>query len=191
MHLVIIKPPRDFESPGMNTTDPASLQNLNNIVMPGPVSWWPLASGWYYLSGILLAALAWFVYKIIRDWNSNRYRRAALRQLDMLSKDIEDTEKRDAGLRQLPVLLKRTALSVYPRSQLASLTGKSWLDFLNSKVSTASFNDSIAGLLDKLSYSVGDLNTVDAKTADELFNSCRHWLKNHRPDSRQMPGQEP
>ena len=174
----------------MNSPDPASLQNLNDIVLPGVVGWWPLASGWYYLIGILLVVSAWFIYSAIRSWNRNRYRRAALQQLQLLAKHIENTEQRDAGLRQVPVLLKRTALSVYPRSQLASLTGRNWLDFLNSKVSSASFTDSTAGLLDKLSYSVGDLNTVDAKSADELLNACKHWLKHHQPDPRQKPGLE-
>ncbi|MGB5290898.1 MAG: DUF4381 domain-containing protein [Lysobacterales bacterium] len=174
----------------MNSADPASLQNLNDIVLPEAVGWWPLASGWYYLFGILLLVVAWFVYVAIRNWNSNRYRRAALHQLRLLAEDIGDSEKRDAALRQVPVLLKRTALSVYPRSQLASLTGKNWLDFLNSKVSTASFTDSTAGLLDVLSYSVGDLNTVDTKTADELLSACRYWLKHHQPDQQQKPGLE-
>lgn len=174
----------------MKSPDPASLQNLNDIVLPGGVGWWPLATGWYYLIGILLVVSAWFIYSAIRSWNRNHYRRAALQQLQLLAKDIENTEQRDAGLRQLPVLLKRTALSVYPRSQLASLTGKSWLDFLNSKVSSASFTDSTAGLLDTLSYSVGDLNTVDTKTADELLAACRHWLKHHQPDQQQKQGLE-
>ncbi len=174
----------------MNSTDPTSLQNLNDIVLPEALGWWPLASGWYYLFGILLLVVAWFVYVAIRNWNSNRYRRAALHQLRLLAEDIGDSEKRDAALRQVPVLLKRTALSVYPRSQLASLTGKNWLDFLNSKVSTASFTDSTAGLLDVLSYSVGDLNTVDTKTADELLSACRYWLEHHQPDQQQKPGLE-
>jgi len=174
----------------MNSPDPASLQNLNDIVLPVAVGWWPLASGWYYLLGILLLVVAWLVYVAIRNWDRNRYRRDALHQLQLLARDIEDSEKRDAGLRQVPVLLKRTALSVYPRSQLASLTGKNWLDFLNSKVSTASFTTSTAGLLDKLSYSVGDLNAVDTKAANELLSACNHWLKHHQPDPRQKPGLE-
>ena len=174
----------------MKSPDPASLQNLNDIVMPGGVGWWPLASGWYYLFSILLIALVWLVYTAIRSWNRNRYRRTALHQLQLLAKNVGDTKKRDAGLRQVPVLLKRTALSVYPRSQLASLTGKRWLDFLNSKVKTSSFTESTADLLDALSYSVGDLNTVDSKAAEELLNACKHWLKHHQPDPRQKPGLE-
>ena len=174
----------------MNSPDPASLQNLNDIVLPGAVGWWPLAIGWYYLFGLLLMGLAWFVYKMVKDWNRNRYRRAALGQLQLLANDTQDADKRDASLRQLPVLLKRTALSVYPRNRLASLTGKSWHDFLNSKVSTAPFTESQLDLMERISYSVGDLNMVDAKAADELFDACRRWLKHHQPASRQKPGVE-
>lgn len=188
MLLAITKPPNGFERFGMNSPDPASLQNLNDIVLAEAVTWWPLAIGWYYLFGVLMVALAWLVYRTLRVWRSNAYRRAAVHQLQLLAKDIEDAEKRDAGLRQVPVLLKRTALSVYPRSQLASLTGESWLDFLNSKVSSASFNNNTAALLDKLSYSVGDLSTVDTKTANELLGACQHWLKHHQPGPQAKPG---
>lgn len=174
----------------MNSPDPASLQNLNDIVLPGAVGWWPLASGWYYLIGLLLLGLAWLIYKLVKDWNRNHYRRVALTQLQLLANDTRYAEKRDASLRQLPVLLKRTALSVYPRSRLASLTGKSWYDFLNSKVNAALFTESQLTLLEKISYSVGDLKKVDEKVADELFGACRHWLKHHEPADRHKQGVE-
>ena len=188
MRLVITRPPNVIERFGMNTPDPASLQNLNDIVLPDAVAWWPLASGWYYLFVLLLLATIWIVFRAFRSWHHNAYRRVALHQLQLIEKDINATEKRDTGLRQLPVLLKRTALSVYPRGQLASLTGESWLDFLNSKVSKASFNNSAAALLDRLSYSVGELSAVDEKTANELLSACRHWLKHHQPDHLQQQG---
>ena len=172
----------------MNTPDPASLQNLNDIVLPPVVAWWPLASGWYYLFGLWLLAITLTAYKAVKNWRRNHYRRAALNQLQLLSNNMRDAGKRDASLRQLPVLLKRTALSVYPRSRLASLTGKSWHDFLNSKVSAASFTEPQLDLMEQLSYTVGDLSRVDGKTADQLFEACRHWLKHHEPASRHKGG---
>jgi len=174
----------------MKSTDPASLQNLNDIVLPEAVGWWPLAIGWYFLFGLLLVILGWFTYTSVRRWINNRYRRTALQQLQLLAEDIRTTDKRDIGLRQIPVLLKRTALSVYPRSQLASLTGKNWHDFLNSKVSKPSFPESIAELLDKISYSAGDLSKVDTQAADDLLRACHHWLKHHQPANRAEPGME-
>jgi hypothetical protein len=166
----------------MNSPNPASLQNLNDIVLPEAVGWWPLAVGWYFLFGFLLIIFAWFTYISVRRWINNRYRRAALQQLQLLAEDIRSTDKRDTGLRQIPVLLKRTALSVYPRGQLASLTGKNWHDFLNSKVSKPSFPEATADLLDVISYSSGDLSEVTTQDADDLLSASRHWLKHHHPE---------
>ena len=113
----------------MKSPDPASLQNLNDIVLPETAGWWPLASGWYFLLGLLLIILVWFIYTSVKQRINNRYRRTALHQLQLLAQDINKTDKRDSVLRQIPILLKRTALTAYPRRQLASLTGKSWHDF--------------------------------------------------------------
>ena len=165
----------------MKSSDPASLQNLNDIVLPATIGWWPLASGWYVLIGLLLIALIWFSYRSLRRWINNGYRRAALRELQLLEDRIQQPEVRDAGLRQIPILLKRTALSVYPRSQVASLTGKDWFDFLNSTVKEPSFTESTASTLNKVSYSTGGLSTVDAQATTALLNASRSWLKHHQP----------
>lgn len=165
----------------MKSLDPASLQNLNDIVLPATVGWWPLAPGWYILFGLSLIALAWFGYRSLHHWMNNRYRRAALRELQLLEKRIDDPEVRDAKLRQIPILLKRTALSVYPRSQVASLSGKDWFLFLNSTLKNPSFTESTASTLSKISYSSGELSVIDSTAAAALLNASRQWLKHHQP----------
>ena len=164
----------------MKSPDPASLQNLNDIVLPATVDWWPLATGWYFLFGLLLIALAWFGYRSLHRWMNNRYRRAALQELQLLADRIHATEDRDANLRQIPVLLKRTALSAYPRSQVASLSGKDWFHFLNSTVKIPPFTDSTASTLNKISYSSGELSAVDSQATTALLNASRQWLKHHQ-----------
>jgi hypothetical protein len=168
----------------MNSPDPASLQNLNDIVLPATVGWWPLASVWYVLFGLWLIAFAWFGYQSLRHWMSNRYRRAALCELQSLADRILGTEERDANLRQIPVLLKRTALSVYPRSQVASLSGKDWFHFLNSTLKSPSFTESTVSTLNKITYSCGDLTAVDSHVTAALVRASRHWLKYHQPVAR-------
>ena len=175
----------------MKSTDPSSLQNLNDIVLPEIAGWWPLASGWYYLIGLLLIILVWLIYTSIKRWTNDRYRRTALHQLQLLAQDLDKAGKRESALRQIPILLKRTALTAYPRRQLASLTGKRWHDFLNSKVSTPSFTESSCNLLDNISYSVGNLDTVNEEATSELLKACKHWLKHHQPPGPSQQGMEP
>ena len=165
----------------MKSSDPASLQNLNDIVLPATIGWWPLATGWYVLIGFVLIVIAWFSYRSLKLWIKNRYRRAALLELQLLEDRVHKPGQRDASLRQIPVLLKRTALSVYPRSQVASLTGKDWFHFLNSTVKTSPFTGSTASTLNKISYSSGELSDVDSKAIEVLLTACRQWLKHHQP----------
>ncbi len=164
----------------MKSPDPASLQNLNDIVLPATIGWWPLAIGWYILAAILLVAFAWFAHRSLQRWMNNRYRRAALRELRLLAEGVQSVGGRDSSLRQLPILLKRTALAAYPRKQVASLTGKDWHDFLNSKVSTPVFTKSTARTLDNISYSTSDLSAFDLQTATALLNASQHWLQHHQ-----------
>ena len=164
----------------MKSSDPASLQNLNDIVLPATIGWWPLATGWYVLIGFLLIVIAWFCYRSLHRWTNNRYRRAALRELQLLEDRLHKPGQRDASLRQIPVLLKRTALSAYPRSQVASLAGKDWFHFLNSTVKNPLFPEAITGTLSTVSYSTGELGSIDSQATTALFNASRSWLKNHQ-----------
>ena len=164
----------------MKSPDPGSLQNLNDIVLPSAVGWWPLAIGWYVLIGIFLVVMIWYGYLSLRIWIRNRYRRAALSQLQQLTDAMQDKHKRDSSLRQLPILLKRCALSAYSREQVASLNGDGWYCFLNSQVNDLCFTGSEIGLLDKISYSTTDLNDVDMQAATVLLDAIKHWLKHHK-----------
>ena len=164
----------------MKSSDPASLQNLNDIVLPATIGWWPLATGWYVLIGFVLIVIAWFSYRSLKLWIKNRYRRAALRELQLLEDRVRKPGQRDASLRQIPVLLKRAALSVYPRSQVASLTGKDWFHFLNSTVKNPSFSEHTINTLNMVSYSTGELSNADLEATTALINASRSWLKHHQ-----------
>jgi hypothetical protein len=164
----------------MKSPDPASLQNLNDIVLPAPVSWWPLATGWYVVMAAVLIVLAWLGYRLLRRWFGNRYRRAALREFHLLEKRVQGDASRSAALKQIPVLIKRTALAAYPRNQVAPLAGSSWHQFLDSKVSNPQFTEPAGTILDRVSYSAGDLDELDAQATAALLKAAHHWLKHHR-----------
>ena len=167
----------------MKSSDPSSLQNLNDIILPAEVSWWPLAMGWYFLFGLLIIVLAWIGYQSLRRWLNNRYRRAALHELRSLANDMQNEGNRDSSLKKIPVLLKRTALSAYPRNQVASLSGSDWHHFLNSKLKNPSFTEVAATTLDRISYSAGELSEVDSNAETALLNASFYWLKHHQPAS--------
>jgi len=167
----------------MKSPDPASLQNLNDIVLPAQVGWWPLATGWYFLFALLLTVIAWIAYRSLKHWSGNRYRRAALEEFHSLEQGMQDDTRRDECLGRIPVLLKRTALTVYPRKQVASLAGNNWHQFLNSKTKEPLFRGTVAETLDLVSYSAGGLNEVAPQACAALLDATYQWLKHHRAPS--------
>ena len=167
----------------MKSPDPASLDNLNDVLLPPDISWWPLAAGWYVLGGLLLCGLIWWGIHWYRNWKTNTYRRSALQALDQLELDLKNTEEREAGLRQIPALLKRTALSAFPRKQVASLTGADWIGFLNSCTRTPLFAEPEARTLQELSYTRGSLDAIDRSRTEALVITCRLWIRQHKAAS--------
>ncbi len=163
----------------MTTTNQASLDNLNDIVMPETVGWWPLADGWYVLAGFVVILLVWFVFKSARDWKVNAYRRSALQELQSLTENVKNQLDHGPSLRKLPALLKRTALSAYPREIVAGLSGEDWLFFLNSKVHKPSFSQDTFNTLNQVSYTTGDLSEINNDAVNALVDACRSWIKHH------------
>jgi hypothetical protein len=101
--------------------DPTSLDALRDIALPPLVPWWPLAPGWYLLIGLLFLAAVVGGWRIWRRWQANAYRREALRALAAL-------DPHDLGGHA--ELVRRTALAEAPRSSVAPLNGRAWIDYL-------------------------------------------------------------
>jgi hypothetical protein len=156
----------------MNET--ASLQNLNDIVVPSAVPWWPLAPGWYVLAVAAVLVLAVFAVLGWRRWRKNRYRRQALAELN------EIREGEAGALQQLPALLKRVALSAWPRDSVAALSGTPWHIFLDDSAGLGQFRNGIGDLLDQLAYGKG----LSEPEQNRLLEAAEIWLRQHR-----SPGQ--
>lgn len=100
-------------------SDSTSLDHLHDLALPPEVPWWPLAPGGYAVISLALIAVAWLACREWKRWQSNAYRRAALRELQSLDTPVAIAE-----------LLRRTALAIAPRAVIADLTGIVWLDWL-------------------------------------------------------------
>ena len=158
--------------------DPSSLQNLNDIVVPPSAPWWPLAPGWYVAGGILVLLLLWRIYIFWEASRRNRYRRVALKELSVIR-----TERDAAALRRLPALLKRTALSVWPREEVASLSGPAWHDFLDRTAQTKLFTGGAGQVLDQLAYTSKEMAPPAEADAGTLLNASEFWLTNHHREA--------
>lgn len=143
--------------------NPTSLDRLHDLVTPPPVPWWPPAPGWAIVLALFALLLLGLLLKVFMHWQANRYRREALSLL-------ENTPP--AGL---SALLKRVALTVWPREEVADLTGDRWLRFLDR---TAKTNLFVAGTGKTLESAAFD-PAADTHAPD-LRRAVREWILKHR-----------
>ena len=143
--------------------DPASLSNLHDIVLPPEISWWPLSPGWWVIVAVVFLLLFLLARRAWKRWMANAYRRAALQEL---------AAARDAAT--VAELLRRTALAVAPRSEIASLTGEAWLDWLDSRASS-SIPDEVRNRLGRGLYAPEGSAILDEATRAY----AAHWIRTH------------
>jgi len=142
----------------------APLEQLHDFYQPPSPSWRPQTVGSYVtlsIVAILLIALFAFLW---HRWRRNRYRREALHEL----------EKTD--VRHISELLKRTALSAWPRAEVAALTGPAWLTFLNTSVKPAPFDSTAADQLETMTFSTAEPSQEDESA---IRNAASVWIKHH------------
>ncbi len=145
------------------TNDAASLDQLHDILVPASVPWWPPAPGWYVVLGIVLVLMVILLIRALRHRLRNAYRHEALAALRMSRLSAVE----------LATLLKRVALTAYPREQVASLTGQAWLDWL-AQTSGLPIPSGVADTLTSGVYS-----TVNTRDTDALSEFVARWIRCH------------
>lgn len=142
------------------------LGQLRDIHLPPAVSWWPPAPGWWVLVALLVAALG-LAYLCYQHRLRTRWRRSALAELNRLH-NVQGGEL----VRQLSTLLRRVAISRFPRDEVAALTGARWLAFLDRTLGDGTpFQSGVGAVLGSGPYA----RNVEVETA-ALLAVCRRWI---------------
>lgn len=160
-----------------------NLDGLHDIVVPEAVNWMPQTAGWYLVGVVILMILARGLFAIYRRHQANRYRRLALDRLATIESRVAtaDPATRGRALGDIPVLLKRTALSAGSRRDLASLTGDAWLQYLDDAYGGTGFREGPGRLLPTLAYASAEARR-DLPNAEVsgLIELTRTWIRRHR-----------
>ena len=111
------------------------LKQLRDLQTPPEPGWWPPAIGWWLFAIITLVVLGWLLVTIGSAWRRWRQRQRQLHRLRELCLNCPTAQL----AAELSILLRRLALSRFPREQVAGLYGEDWLRFLNRSAATDQF----------------------------------------------------
>ncbi len=144
---------------------------LKDIHLPEAIGWWPPAIGWWLLAvfiPLLIAFLYWLYKRLTRKTaiKTARNNLVAIKQ----NSALDNGQK----LRELSMLIRRVAISINPRTEVASLTGRQWLTFLDSSVTGAPFSEGCGQLLVEATYRNTSPTGLEIS---QLINLCEDWLK--------------
>lgn len=155
----------------MNQPNP--LDNLRDIHLPEAISAWPPAPGWWILAIIILCLLFWVGWKLRQRYQKKHLMRVSLSILTELEQDYASHQDPRKLVKQYSSLIRRIAVARFSRSEAASLTGNSWLEFLNSSGQQEYFNGDIGQLLLSAPYRQV---TIDSAQLDALGQAIRSWV---------------
>ncbi|WP_432742973.1 DUF4381 domain-containing protein [Methylobacter sp. G7] len=148
-----------------------TLLDLKDIHEPEVIAWWPPAIGWWILAVLIPLLIIFFIwlYKKLT-------RKTALKTARKILIQIKHDATRDnlQKLCAVSVLLRRVAISVSPRAKVAGLTGRQWLEFLDTSVKGLPFSEGVGQLLADAPYRKMPPTELEIS---QLIELCEDWLK--------------
>ena len=152
------------------------VEDLAPIAEPEIVSAWPQTVGWQAIAVILVIYSIRKLYLIWRAYQRNAYRREALAWLQALPA-YSDLQQQNI-YRQLPALLRKTALYAFGREVVSPLSQQQWEQWLDQQCTGCDFSEQFSSQLHALAYAPApDFSTTQMRA---LQNHIGLWIKQHR-----------
>nr|WP_086939546.1 DUF4381 domain-containing protein [Thaumasiovibrio occultus] len=142
--------------------------DLAPLDLPVAPSLWPLPPMAWLTLALFIVVIAAITWAWVRHYQKNRYRHEALQLLKQLSSQPNMVE--------LNRLLRRVALSAFSRPQVANLTGKVWLDWLDSQLASPQFQP-MSSWWDSALYQ--GYQPTEQEWA-QASAAAQHWIRNVR-----------
>ncbi len=143
---------------------------LKDIHLPDAIGWWPPAIGWWIIA-VLIPLLCWFVFWLYKRVTRKTAVKTAKKILLTLKQDSSLDDK--AKLAELSALMRRVAISQSPREEAASLTGQTWLEYLDKYVQGSPFTQGPGKILADVHYK----KSISALDIAPVIKLCETWLK--------------
>ncbi len=148
------------------------LEQLRDLHVPDPVSFWPPALGWWLVALVLFGLLALGLW-VIQYRRKTAARRAALAELTALKTTFNDTQNTTNLLGSLSQLLRRYAIVCCGRERVAGLTGLGWLQFLDEHGRTQQFSSEMG----QQAFAALPYGAQHKVNGQEMLDLVERWIK--------------
>ena len=165
-----------MDKAGTSTIPNDPVAGLIDIPLPQAVSLWPATWISRIVIILLILGLIGAAIRFTRRWHTNRYRRAALAELEGIVHSPAVEKDPVSTIDNLALLVRRTALVAFPRERIAPLSGAAWLDFLDHSYAGHEFSRGAGRALGLVPYAPRSVATGDVAPLADLV---RHWIGTH------------
>ena len=148
-------------------------KDLGPLLEPSPVGFSMNTIGWEISFGILIICLISFTIFRIIHFRRNKYRRIALQDLKYGSSNLSNDNEKLINLANL--ILKRVAIDIYGRNEVASLYGKAWTKYLDSKSKVTRFEE-YCSILNAAAHNLNVATDADSKN---IIFLTKKWILTH------------
>ena len=146
--------------------DLSLLDQLRDVIPPPEPGFWPPAIGWWTIAILLVAISVGFIYllKMVKARHARQH----------LTRDISNAATLESGqvAVRLSILMRKVAMTRFPQSSVAGLTGEEWLEFLDQSGETDQFTRGPGRLLTTAPYDRHSVTDVEA-----LVRVCMSWVR--------------
>lgn len=142
------------------------LLELRDVIYPVDPGFWPPAIGWWIVLVLVILCLVGAVH-LFRLVYLRLAESSFVEEVDALVQ----LQPREAVV-ELSILMRRIAITRFPRDSVAGLSGEDWLQFLDQSGNTDQFTTGPGRTLVSAPYS-----ELTPENLDPLFKICRDWAR--------------
>lgn len=147
-------------------------EELGNILEPEPLTFTFETIGWKILAILLFIGAITVLYRKLKLYNKNKYRREAIKKLKLA--EVENASSQ-SKINHLNIILKQVAMISFGREQVAALYGDAWFSFLDSKQKDSAF-EKYSNTFKNALY---DDVEVDHDTLEAISGITKKWINQH------------
>jgi hypothetical protein len=153
---------------------------IRDIHLPDSVSWWPLAPGWWITLGLFLLAAA-VVYLLSVVHKRQQLGKQTMSEYSQLVNQYQSDGDVLLLLTRISELMRRVSVTQFSHLNVAGLTGKAWLTFLdesmahNTSTPGLTFSGELGEYLISAQYKKS--TSMDKNKLDQLLKLSHTWLQ--------------